>query len=38
MIEVIEEVAPMKVKKLKQIGKPRWMTEDLTRKVRERVK
>ena len=38
MIKIIEMVAPMKVKKMKNKGKPRWMTQELTEKVKDRVK
>ena len=38
IIEVVEKVAPMMVKKIKKGGRPRWMTEELTKKVKERVK
>ena len=37
IIQIIEKVAPMLVKKTKQKGKPRWITEELREKVRERV-
>ena len=38
MIEVIEKVAPMRVKKMRQRGKPSWMTEDLKEMMTERIK
>ena len=38
MLVIIEKVTPMIVKKMKLRGRPRWMTEDLAEKVRERVK
>ena len=38
MIRIIEKVAPMMVKRTKQKGQPKWMTEELTKKVKERVK
>ena len=38
IIEIIEKVAPMIVKRMKQKGKPKWLTEDLEEKVKERVK
>ena len=38
MIQIIEKVAPMMVKRTKQKGQPKWMTEELTKKVKERVK
>ena len=37
MIFIIEKVAPMMVKKTKQKGRPSWMTEELTKKVNERL-
>ena len=38
MIQVIEKVAPMMVKKTKHKGRPSWMTEHISEKVKERVK
>ena len=37
IIQVIEHVAPMMVKKTKQKGKPSWITEEIKEKIRERV-
>ena len=38
MLGIIEKVAPMMIKKMKHKGKPKWLTEDITEKVKERLK